>query len=775
MAVPGHAAQATHFEIRGGRLNEALIALGEQARITIAATDPALGRIRSRPVRGRMSVRAALDRLLANTGYSYRFAGDGAVRIVRAPVPERRLPRAATTARARPDTPLPDSPNPAIIVTASKQGTALALFGGTAHVMTLENEETGRFGARGSEAILNRLPMLASTSLGPGRNKLYIRGVADSSFNGPSQSIVGQYLGDARLTFNAPDPDLHLYDIKSVELLEGPQGTLYGTGSLGGILRLVAYAPDASGFAGAASAGLLSTRHGAEGGDLSGMINLPILPARLALRAVGYNSIEPGYIDDLGRGLKDVNHTSAKGGRATLLFEAGDRWQLELGGLAQYIAGRDGQYAMRGLAALSRRSVLPQPFDNDYLLGHLTVRKRWNGVELVSATGVVKHILETQFDATGFAGTQGPQLFTEDIDITLISNETRISQPNSEGVGWVAGWGVVHDINRISRSLGPPGAQLPITGVRNEVSEAALFGQYSLAVTPRLVGTIGGRATYSETTGNPLGKSDEAGEPKRSDFRASPTAALSWQAARRMLLYARYQQGFRAGGLAVSATGSSAAARRFESDSLASVEAGLRFGRRNSDRLTFDAAVSYARWTDIQADLIDGRGLPFTTNIGDGRIYGFEAEASWQASGALSFDVAAFINDSALDAPRPEFSAADERDLPNIATTGARAGAHFRTRISPSVALAIDGSVRHVGESQLGIGAPIDIAQGDFIEAEGGARLDFGRFGLSLDITNIGDVEGNRFSFGNPFSVADRMQVTPLRPRTIRIGVDAEF
>jgi outer membrane receptor protein involved in Fe transport len=73
--------------------------------------------------------------------------------------------------------------------------------------------------------------MLFSTQLGPGRNKLFIRGVADSSFTGPTQATVGQYLGDVRLNYNAPDPDLNLYDIARVEVVEGPQGTLYGAGS----------------------------------------------------------------------------------------------------------------------------------------------------------------------------------------------------------------------------------------------------------------------------------------------------------------------------------------------------------------------------------------------------------------------------------------------------------------------------------------------------------------------------------------------------------------
>jgi iron complex outermembrane receptor protein len=773
--APAAAAQTMKFDIRPGRLSDALIALGEQARITVDASDPKLASIPSRAVRGRMTAQGALARLLEGTGYSFRFVAPGAVRIVRKPVPPPRRVQPRPKPVPAPVADQPPAPAPDIIVTASKQGTALARFPGTVHILDLAPEESGRLGARGSEAIVNRLPMLASTSLGPGRNKLYIRGVADSSFNGPSQSIVGQYLGDVRLTFNAPDPSLQLYDIKSVELLEGPQGTLYGTGSLGGILRLVPNEPDSAAFGAGVSAGLLAVRHGGLGGDVAAMLNLPVVRNRLALRMVGYASGEPGYIDDLGRGRSDVNNTQVHGGRAALRLEPGGGWTFELGGVAQYVSGRDGQYATRGLPPLSRRSSVAQPFDNDYLLGQFTLRKRWKEVELMSSTGLVKHVLESQFDATGFPGTNGTQLFTEDVDIVLLSNETRLSRPSAHGAGWVAGWSLVHDVNRISRNLGPPAAPVPITGVRNAVTEAALFGQYSRKLAPRLRATIGGRATYSETVGRPTGEGPEVDGPKRSDFRASPTAALTWQPGPRTLAYVRYQQGFRAGGLAIAATGSAMTAQRFESDSLASLEAGVRVGLRGVDRLAFDAAVSYAKWSDIQADLIDSRGLPFTANIGDGRIFGFEAEAAWRATRSLRFDAALFLNDSALVSPRPSFAAADERDLPNIATAGARAGAHFATQLTPTMAFSVDASVRYVGKSQLGIGPPIDIEQGGYVDGELGARLDFGRFGLSLDITNVADVRGNRFSFGNPFAVADRTQVTPLRPRAARIGIDAAF
>ena len=89
--------------------------------------------------------------------------------------------------------------------------------------------------------------------------------------------------------------------------------------------------------------------------------------------------------------------------------------------------------------------------------------------------------------------------------------------------------------------------------------------------------------------------------------------------------------------------------------------------------------------------------------------------------------------------------------------------------------LGLTGSVRYVGKSRLGVAPPLDLKQGGYTQADVGARLDFGRIGVSLDVTNLADVRGNRFSLGNPFSVTDGDQVTPLRPRTLRLGSRRRF
>jgi outer membrane receptor protein involved in Fe transport len=458
-----------------------------------------------------------------------------------------------------------------------------------------------------------------------------------------------------------------------------------------------------------------------------------------------------------------------------LLWTPGDDWQIELTGLAQFIAARDGQYAERGLPPLTRRSSLAQPFENDYQLGALTVRKHMQSIELISTTSLVRHDLETEFDATEPVAGAPPELFAEDVGLTLFSNETRLARPNSDGAGWVAGFALLYNSGEVHRRIGPPAAMLPIANARNETSEVAVFGQTSIPINDRLTATVGGRLSVARSDGQVLDTGEDVDEPARTDFQASPTAALSWRVGDDVLLYARYQKGSRVGGLAVFATGSGTAAERYESDSLASVEAGIRLGNSEASPISLNAALSYAWWSDIQADLIDQRGLPYTTNLGDGGISGIEVEASWQATPRLRLDVAAFLNGSSLTDPEPAFAAAEETDLPNIAAAGARIGANFRAQLAEGADLSIEGAINYVGSSQLGIGAPLDVEQGDYFDSQIGTRISLGALGISVDVDNLFDVRGNRFAFGNPFGLEARNQLTPLRPRTVRVGLDVAF
>jgi hypothetical protein len=317
---------------------------------------------------------------------------------------------------------------------------------------------------------------------------------------------------------------------------------------------------------------------------------------------------------------------------------------------------------------------------------------------------------------------------------------------------------------------------MPITGVRNSNSEVAGFGQYSHRIAPGLTGTVGGRLSFTDSSGELLDTVDtEASEPSRNELRFSPTVALAWKIDEHFLAYVHAQSAYRPGLLEVAASGEAQVSERVESDSLSMVELGVRFGRRGIDRIAIDASVAHGRWSDIQSDLIDDAGLPFTTNIGDGRITSFEAKASWRIASTLTLDASLFLNNSRLAKPAPGFAAADERDLPNIARAGGRLASSYQRRLDARTALTLDGAIRYVGHSELGIGSPLDVSQGNYWDTEIGGRLSRGALGLSVDLTNLMDVRGNRFSYGNPFGIEMRNQITPLVPRRLRLGLDVRF
>ena len=743
--------------------------------MTVGLSDAGLAERHSPGARGRLSTRQALRRILIGTGARFVEIDAHTVRIVRvrSSIPSPRQQRAV--APIRPST-IPDSSvsQPDIIVTASKQKTRLRDYAGTVSILDLDADKLSRESAQGTASIVARLPMLASTNLGPGRNKIFVRGVADSSFNGSSPATVGQYLGDVRLTYNAPDPDLNLYDIRRVEILEGPQGTLYGTGALGGIIRLVPNAPDVQSNAAALAVGGVTVAHGGQGYDAAGMVNVVIVPDRAAVRAVAYSVVEPGYIDDSSRGLSDINRSKSHGGRAALQLKPGDGWILTIGGAMQNIASRDGQYVLRGGRPLDRRSALSQPFDNDYSLAYLTVTRPLFSAELTTTTSFVRHDVDSNFDATA-DDSSSPRLFNENIAIRLFSHETRLSRTSADDA-WVVGLSGLVSRDRTTRKLGDPSSPLPITGVRNTNSEAAAFGQYSRRIAPDLTATVGGRLSYAHSAGEILDAEDaEASEPTRNQFRFSPTVALSWKINRRLLTYFHAQSAFRPGLLEVAPSEAARDTQRVDADSLSMAEIGVRYGERGHDRLAFGASASIARWTDIQSDLIDVTGLPYTTNIGDGRIMSFEAQASWRMASSLNLEASLFLNNSKLTKPAPQFSAADEKELPNIPHKGARVAASYAHRFDQQTTLTLDGAVRYVGSSDLGIGSPLEVSQGKYFDTAIGARLSHGAAGISIDVTNVLDVRGNRFAYGNPFGIAQQNQITPLVPRRMRVGVDLRF
>lgn len=771
-AAAAQPAERRPLNLPAGRLGDALVALGQANGISIGVADPALANVFVPQVRGNLTFDEALARLLRGRGARVVRIDPRTIRIVRqrvaAPVPARRAPPAPPLSRSEEPVQMSE-----IVVTASRRNVPLRLYPGSAFIVG-GDDPVLTAGLQGTQALVTRLPSLGTTYLGPGRNKLFVRGISDSSFSGPTQATVGQYLGEVRLAYTSPDPDLRLIDIDRVEVLAGPQGTLYGAGSLGGIVRVVPNAPELGATEVATVAGVSLTQHGDPGADAAIILNAPIAGDRLALRFNGYAVAEGGYIDDLKRGLEDVNRVRIAGGRLALRAVPDDYWTIDLGWTAQQLRGNDAQFADRAVGRLARRSNVRQNFGNDYSLVGLAAVKEGGDLRFVASAGWVEQRLRERYDITRTGSVPGS--YDLDNRASLLSFESRLSRRDDEGAGWLFGGSLLSSRSEQRRVVDTIEQTFLRNIVGNNVFEAALYGEGAVRLRPGIIATLGGRVSYNRLSnsalarlpGFPLGPVPLEAERKATTF--LPSASLSARLRPELLAYARYQQSFRPGGIAIFGDEVS----QFRSDRLSAVEAGLRYGTPGAGR--FDAAIafSYTRWSDLQADTLDVRAEPTVNNIGDGRIYTLDVSLGWRVRDATAVEAAIVLNDSRLTRPDPDPFISGEGPLPNVSPVSARLAAHHSLTLG-EWGVRLSGSARYLGRSRLGSGLILDKEQGNWLDLSAGLRADTPRYSVTLELTNLLDSAGNRFALGSPFAVDERDETTPLRPRTLRLSWEARF
>lgn len=756
-----------------GPVAEAAIAIARQTGTSIVITDPAVARRQVPRIRGRMSTRAAVHRLAEAADARAIAAGSSSWRLEPRPPRSARADRSVRKPRRAVQAALTTPAAPIeIVVVASKRDMRLGDL--PAQVSIIDGNDLTIGGVGGTEKIVQRIATVSSTYLGSGRNKLFIRGIADSSFTGPTQATVGQYLGDMRLSYNAPDPDLRLSDLERVEILEGPQGTLYGAGSLGGIIRLVPNAPELDVSSAYGAIGGALTQHGAGSVDLGATANVPLVAGKAALRVTVDAASEGGYIDKPALGQDNVNRTQILAGRAIARVEAGPNWTVDLIGLAQSSEAADSQYAARGGSRHESQARVQEGSQADYFHGQVVVMGRLGDLHLRSTSGIARQDLEERYDAS--LQHAGERVFVQRNDTRMLAHETRIWLPlEDRRFGWVAGASLIDNRTQLLRSFRQGALQSPATGVLNTISEATVYGEGSHRLREGLIASLGARYTRARLGGSaenvPLSLVLEraAITASRSQSAFLPSASLIAELAPQTSLFARYQEGFRPGGLAIEGE----FVRRFRRDKAATFEIGARHGRPGLDPLDLAISLSYTRWSDIQADFIDNLGLPSTANIGDGRVWTISASGGVAVTPALRITAGGTVNHSRIDQSR--FITLERiSHVPNIARFSGRVGLDYSYPIGRDLDLDIKGWASYVGRSRLGIGPELGELQGEYLDSGLTLRIGDRFFGGSLSVTNIADAEGNRFALGTPFAVV-RDQITPLRPRTVRLGLDFAF
>ena len=751
-------------------LAEALIDFALQANLSISDSGIDFQGKVSHSVDGTFSQENVLRLLLADSGYGFTFLSGNAVRInLEMTIPQTPGERV--------------NPTENVIVTATKHAaTAQSLPYSIAVTMGAQLEDLG---VQSFNDLTPQVAGLTATNLGPGEDKVFVRGLSDSVLPGLSESMVGFYLGETRIADDAPDPDLKLVDIDRIEVLRGPQGTLYGAGSLGGLVRIIPHEPDFNSYQTMAEATVSSIRDGGISSGVDGMINVPVVPGIFALRAVGYFDNIGGYIDEIRLGINNANRTYRSGARLAMDWQPEGVWTISANLAFQKINARDSQYYLDGLPILKSDNYLLEPHSDSFLQMGITATGELGWAEIVSSTSYLDRTLNDRFDATlawpsltGFPLAPSP--FVDGRAVKSYSHETRLVSADEGNWNWLAGAFLTHrdeDFNSALSGQDASGAHVVASRETREdrENEIALYGEATYAFTNEVSLTVGARAFDASHNVNALvtklaiGTTQFKGSNKQ--FGITPKLVLKYQAAQNMMFYAQYGEGYRLGGINIDGpTGTTEPGENtFDSDLLRNYEIGSKLTFFDK-RITLNAAGYLADWTNVQTDQIGPDGSFFILNAGNVRDLGSEIDITLIPLEHLSLQGNFFWNNAKLSHTNP-LLVASEGLLPGAPDVSFGVSGRYDIPINAFFNAYIGFDYSYVGSSHLGFDENLSPRMGGYHLTNLRFGLDYGDWRGTLFVNNVTNNQSNTFAFGNPFNFAKILQITPPRPRTIGLSV----
>jgi len=496
-----------------------------------------------------------------------------------------------------------------IVVTATKREQTLQEVPFSINAQS--QEDIDRTGAGSIEELARNVAGLTIQNLGPGQSQVAIRGVSAGQIVRDQPGVkeqVGVYLDESVISLSLFTPDLDLFDLNRVETLRGPQGTLFGSGSIGGTIRYITNQPNPAQFESAFEGELNSIDDGGEGGHFKGMINTPFADGDGALRVVGYHTEFGGFIDALreGGGIdNDVNSGSRSGFRAALTYNPTDRIELTPRVVYQDVStdGFNRQEVFNLFAnpfTTERPAVefeerqqfllLDEAFEDEFLLADLTATFGFDGFDLTSVTSFTDREILVSRDASALSGSVSvdlgfpdeavllPSNLRDTTDVEQITQEVRLSS-NTQGTAydWLVG-AFYSDTERVyAQRLPTPGYDAFTDAVLGEgtaaavangfgpdspfnsdlpydIEQIAVFGEGSWYATDRLTLTLGGRYYDFEevrtiTTGGLFAAGDTGVVDETSSEGFTPRLIADYDLTDTMSVNAQVSQGFRLGGV----------------------------------------------------------------------------------------------------------------------------------------------------------------------------------------------------------------------------------
>ncbi len=777
-----HAQEAVTFNIKPQSLELALVQFALQANISLSLPPNGLQSLASTGLTGAHTPDSALAGLLSGTLYAFERVGPSGYRIFS------RTRKTVHPAGRAPASPAPD----VIIVSAKLPSLESDLPRDVSH---LSVDQTSGAGLTSDSGLSTSISGLSFTNLGEGRNKVLLRGLSDGALTGRTQSLVGLYFNDTRITYGAPDPDLQLVDIASIEVLRGPQGALYGAGALGGIMRMDANPVDLDNFSGSALASTETTEGGEAGTNGEIVLNAPLLRGVLGVRTALYNQSWGGWLDNPKTGTTNTNAAGRNGARLAALLKFNDDWSIELTGVTQGITAKDSQYLSKTATGLQRTAEMPEPHDNDFGMIGLTVRGRTDWGDLTSTTSYVKHQFGSRFDASGTFNSFGASLnMVQPIDeqdlLGILVHETRLNSPANASLPWFVGFFYAdgdsnRDVTLRSGTYGVWDSVDYLEQRRDLVDELALFGQATWRLTSQMSLSTGFRLFRStlsmrSTTSEPRLSLQKSAAGHLTSKGVAPDIRLSFQPSQNFLLYMSAASGYRAGGFNTGGPiGQPLSTRtqpfeRYSDDEIWTYEVGARLTLMD-DRIALRATAFASDWRGVQTDALVANGFPYTGNVGNARTVGLELDARYELGPDLILQAHGLINEPDISRVNPSFPQAAAGGLPGSPEYSGGASVQYSRDLSigsVSSRAFMELGGEYVGKSTLGFGVGPSIGNYVNLSARFGLKVQSWQAALYAD--NLTNSDGKTYSAGNPYQPQQTL-VTPLRPRTIGVSLRKSF
>ena len=708
-----------------------------------------------------------------------------------------------------------------VVVTAQKREQRLQ--DAALSVTALNEEALERRGIQELIDAVAAIPGLAVTNEGPGTTSVSIRGLSSSGANLREGASIGYYLDEVPVTlpnnaFNAQvDPDF--FDLSRIEVLRGPQGTLYGSGSIGGTIRYLYNEPVLDDYQARGRVTFMSTRKGAGDASLNAMVNMPLIEGKAGVRATGYFKNTPGYIDftdQNGETTEDINDVETLGGRLSALIKLGDNIDLlptVYYHSAKFGSNFDYDAALPGIQ-VSR--FFPSNGEDEYKLYSLTARMDFGWADLTSVTAYFDRDYQRQSDysqvvssilAPFFGGTYEPGISTFDITAEQFTQEARLASSGEGPLAWIFGLYYSNTKSTQFQRIIAPGAGDffggsllgfdvsddvlfdGLTVVRDQ--QAAAFGEVSYEVLPGLSATVGIRGfNASQRNGRDLDRILAGGpvdfELNTSENGVIPKYLLSYQPGRNHLLYASATKGFRVGGTNspvpdacapdLVALGLTEPPTRFTSDSVWSYEVGSK-NAWFENRLSANVSAYQVEWDDLQQSAaLPTCGFSFTGNSGKARSRGLELETAARPIDGFDVTAAYGFIDSQLRRDAPALGAESGDELLGVPKHTFSASAQYAFRLAQGLGAYVRGDYRYYGRvRQTYSPTAANIFRPSFDQINMRLGLQGRRWDAAFFVQNVLDERGIVGLALNPNAIPIN-GVAPIdqvitRPRTIGISI----